>query len=390
MIPTVTVSTNIFYNDNTPAEGVKVRALLQSPSQYSDGYIVQKPVEAFVDELGYVELELWPNENGTQDTFYVIEAVDSKLEELLNVVAVVPESATPLELEDIALPMKTLSLGQSSGNVASIRRINTAEGIIGGGDLSQNREHRIDLTTITSERISPTLSDIIAIQDPTQPDAVQWVKIGDLPGLNYPVQERTYAITGQTVILIDEDFIPNTGQIQLSINGRDVYSGDWIETEGQIELDIVGGLEGGEEILVTVLKAASFGAGGSLDSTDIAYGTGTVQDALDELYSTTESSPWAPIVGDVSLLAGNRIFADPTSAPITLTLPATPVVGTSVKITEASQSSNIVGSDLINPITVDRNGELIMDLPDNLIIDQALVSVELVYMSPSRGWRLLE
>lgn len=247
----------------------------------------------------------------------------------------------------------------------------------------------VDLTTITEENLTPSLTDIIAVQNPLNPGEVKYVSLDNLPGVNFPVEELSYATAGQGVILITEDFIPNNGQIHLHINGLKLPPEDFTEGIQEITLDTP--LIGGEEILVTILKAASLGAGGSLDATDVAYNAETVQTALDTLFSLNTVTPWVTIAVDTLATAGDRFFINPTTNQVTVTLPINPVMGTTVSIIEVSEASNISGSSsLINTIVISRNGELIMDLADNLIIDQSFVSIELIYLDAARGWRFRE
>ena len=397
-IPTVTVNSQLFFSNGDPAEGIKIKAFLKSPSQNPDGYVVPLPdgVETLVDANGDFSLELWPNTDSTLDSYYHIQAYSCDLEEFLNVIAVVPESAVPLNLEDIALPISTISLAGASGNVPSIRKVLAGEGLAGGGDLSMDRTFDLDLTTITTERLASevTLSDIIAIQDPNVPGAVRYIPLSSLPGIGFPEEERSYASVGQTEIPVVTPFTPNNGQIQLAINGRDVYSGDYSETTGLLTLSEP--LEGGEEILVRVLKSASLVAESGVQASDIAYigGSATnVEEALDELYSLSSSTPFVTLNSNTLLNDGDRVFADPTSGSIVLTLPASPIPGVSrVTVIEASQASNIIGSgpSVINNVTIARNGQLIMDVADDLILDQAHVSIDLYFMSSVRGWRFSE
>lgn len=75
-----------------------------------------------------------------------------------------------------------------------------------------------------------------------------------------------------------------------------------------------------------------------------------------------------------------RILADTSSAPFTLTLPASPKVGDSITIMDAG------GAWTTNNLTVARNGQNIIGIADDLLLDASDTWVELVYYSASRGW----
>jgi hypothetical protein len=67
------------------------------------------------------------------------------------------------------------------------------------------------------------------------------------------------------------------------------------------------------------------------------------------------------------------ILTDTSAGSFTITLPATPVVGAQVVITDTANSWGI------NPLTVARNGSTIGDLAENLICDISGISIQLVF-----------
>ena len=78
---------------------------------------------------------------------------------------------------------------------------------------------------------------------------------------------------------------------------------------------------------------------------------------------------------------GTRYDCDTTSAGFTVTLPATPTAGQRVGIKDIS------GAAGTNPITVGRNGSLIMNLAEDMTISTAYRGAYLVY-NTVRGWLL--
>lgn len=391
-VPTVEITTNISYASGASAENVHVIAELQSPAQNSDGYIVQKIVKGIVDVNGDVTINLWPNDLGDTNSFYKITAYDEILGELLKVVTVVPDSIIPLELEDIAMPINGFSLANASGNVASIRRIDTLEGINGGGDLSTNRTHILDLNTISTEAINPALDWIIPIQDPGSVDGVRYIRLLDIPGIASDDYEYSIAVDGQTEILIEKQFVPDSNALDVYINGKHQcptsYTEDTINDvvyNGRIILSEP--MEDGDEICIKIKGLLSISNTG-IDSGQVLYsGGGSVEDALNTLFSASGLSPWQEVNTDTTVNSGDRIFVSTNTGPVTITLPPTPSIGDSIQIVDTTSSVFTgIGNTLVNDITVDRNGNFIMELTENLIIDQAKVSLEFIYSGASVGW----
>jgi len=95
-------------------------------------------------------------------------------------------------------------------------------------------------------------------------------------------------------------------------------------------------------------------------------------------------NPW--ITQDTAYTAtnGDRIFADTSSGSFTITLPATPAVGDSVRI------KDLAGTFATNPLTVDNNGNLIDGQNDTLLVDLHDAGFEVVYSGATYGWKLLE
>ena len=394
-VPTVQVKTTINYSNGNAASGVHVIAELQSPSQTDDGYIVSKKIKGIVDINGDVTLNLWPNDLGIVGSFYLIEAYDEILGDLLKVVAVVPESPIPIDLEDIAMPVCSFSLANASGNVAGIRRVDTTGGITGGGDLTTNRTHSIDLTTITTNEPSPPGEWIVAVQNPAQPGQVRYARLGDLPGLGIDSVEQSTATPGQTVIFIEAAFSPNTYQLDVYIEGKYQCPDTYVESIVNIppyngKVIISEPLEGGEDICIKIKKSSPFSGG--VDASQVTYsGGGSVEDALDTLFSTAAASPWQLITGNYTATLGDRLFISTDAGPITVTLPPLPSIGYSVNIIDITSSLFVgLGNQLINNITVNRNGSLMLELPENLIVDQARVSIEFIYSGPTIGWTFSE
>ena len=86
------------------------------------------------------------------------------------------------------------------------------------------------------------------------------------------------------------------------------------------------------------------------------------------------------VSSNITMAANNNYFVD-TSAARTLTLPASPTLGDTIVIYDAS------GTAATNNITIARNGSNINGVADNAIIDVNQASSILVYTGSTLGWR---
>jgi len=76
------------------------------------------------------------------------------------------------------------------------------------------------------------------------------------------------------------------------------------------------------------------------------------------------------------------IFADTSGGSWTLTLPASPLLGDIVSMNDLN------GSWESNPVTIDRNGQRINGLLENLLCDVNNCCIKLVYSNVTYGWKI--
>ena len=86
------------------------------------------------------------------------------------------------------------------------------------------------------------------------------------------------------------------------------------------------------------------------------------------------------VCSNITMAANNNYFVN-TSAARTLTLPASPTLGDTIAIYDAS------GTAATNNITIARNGSNINAVADDAIIDVNQASSILVYTGATVGWR---
>ena len=95
-------------------------------------------------------------------------------------------------------------------------------------------------------------------------------------------------------------------------------------------------------------------------------------------------NPWSTKTSGYTAVNNDRLFVDTSSAAVTITLPATPNAGDTVRILD------LAGTFGTNNCTVGRNSSKIMGLSENLTLSVNNVGVGLVYTGSTYGWKLVE
>jgi hypothetical protein len=90
------------------------------------------------------------------------------------------------------------------------------------------------------------------------------------------------------------------------------------------------------------------------------------------------------VTSSASINSNEEIFADTTSGPITLTLPASPVQGNRVKVMDAKGTW-----DSTNKCVIARNGNMIAGYASDLELTVPNDSVELVFYTTTSDWRMV-
>jgi hypothetical protein len=105
--------------------------------------------------------------------------------------------------------------------------------------------------------------------------------------------------------------------------------------------------------------------------------TAAYQASYNAAIITNAMSPYTAVAGD-------DLLVDVSAGPVTITLPGSPTIALQpVFIT------HIDGDIGTNPITVARNGQLIMGLSENMTINTTNASLALGFSDAGRGWRLV-
>lgn len=177
-------------------------------------------------------------------------------------------------------------------------------------------------------------------------------------------------------------------------------------TAAKLGSDVAGtGLGGGNGAALTVnfgtgasqaiegsnLASTANGAGASLVGVeDVAANfTGTTVEAvLAELQTNINSvsagvNSWTVTTASVTAATGSQHAVDSTSAAVTVTLPASPSAGDSVRVFDAGRAVST------NAITIARNGENIQGVADDVVNSSVEgADVTLVYINGTIGWAI--
>lgn len=196
---------------------------------------------------------------------------------------------------------------------------------------------------------------------------------------------------------VDGDFSAG-GQITLSPAGSDVYIQPSIDgtvvifpsAYGSIDNMVIGGTTPKIGYFTDLVVESSATSTTPFDGAlTVAGGVGIVKDLyvggtiFGTLSSTsTTGTPWQIIETNYTATNRDRLFISTTVTAVTVTLPATPMLGDFVEFIDYA------GSFGVNTATIARNSELIMGIPEDLIVDFAGAANTLIYAGPAEGWRL--
>ena len=103
--------------------------------------------------------------------------------------------------------------------------------------------------------------------------------------------------------------------------------------------------------------------------------------------ATATSSPgitWNIASSNATMVVSNGYFVDTSGGPKTMTLPASAILGDTIRI------NDLAGSFATNNLTIARNGHKIQGIADDLLIDADQSSFGLVYSNSTYGWKVLE
>ena len=107
-----------------------------------------------------------------------------------------------------------------------------------------------------------------------------------------------------------------------------------------------------------------------------------LRDAIETINVSSGILTWEVITGATNAVAGHGYLCNTSGGALTLTLPASPSVGDTIGIKDAASTFNTYN------VTVARNSLKIMGLSEDMTVDLANISLELVYSGATYGWRI--
>jgi len=125
-----------------------------------------------------------------------------------------------------------------------------------------------------------------------------------------------------------------------------------------------------------VLSPAKGGTGLSSPGT---AGNVLTSNGTDWVSNPSSNGSWSIKTSNYTAVAGEWIFCDTTAGAFTITLPATPSATDYVTIASGPAAAT-------NAVTIARNGSTIMGLAENMNVNNANISFQLVYSGTT--WRL--
>ena len=101
---------------------------------------------------------------------------------------------------------------------------------------------------------------------------------------------------------------------------------------------------------------------------------------LSQTLQRSVNGRWRTITANATLVAGDYVLVDTSGGAVTVTLPATPSLGDTIRLVDGS------GSFSTNNLTISPNGEKIAGATGDQVTTQNRASFELVYFDQDNGW----
>jgi hypothetical protein len=187
-----------------------------------------------------------------------------------------------------------------------------------------------------------------------------------------PTNQIDYAQEG---IVFDGVRFGSVTTSTLAVSSTSVFTGavdlvggvaDDFTVTGEVTADMFNGDVTADTVTITGTPTANS------DATTVEW----VRDAI--------GGNWAIKDADYAVSGGESVFANTTSGPFNITLPASPVANL-----DRVRIADIAGTWGQTPVNLLRNGTLIMGLAEDFALNVRNASVELIYSGPTYGWRFV-
>ena len=167
--------------------------------------------------------------------------------------------------------------------------------------------------------------------------------------------------------------------LQAAFNGSTGHSHDGTSGEGP-QIDTAGIADDA----VTAAKIDDNAVGvAALNLSDGTAGQFLKTDGAGTISFADAALQWSVITSSQTAAANRGYFVNTSGGAVTLTLPASPTIGDTVRVADLDNAAT-------NNITIARNGNNIMGSADDLLVATDNSALGLVYSDASNGWRLLE
>ena len=127
------------------------------------------------------------------------------------------------------------------------------------------------------------------------------------------------------------------------------------------------------------LKLSAYLGGSWVDVNGSTGYTGSIGQTGSSIQMT-----WQVISSSSTVAVNYGYFVDTTGAAVTLTLPASAVIGNTIRF------NDLAGNFAVNSLTIARNGHKIQGVADDLAVSDKQASFGLVYSNATYGWKILE
>jgi hypothetical protein len=120
------------------------------------------------------------------------------------------------------------------------------------------------------------------------------------------------------------------------------------------------------------------------DTTSNQWAEMEAYQSFNSAVSSSSSFTWNIANSNITMTASNGYFVDTTGGAKTMTLPASAVIGDTIRI------NDLAGTFGANNLTVGRNSSNIQGVAQDLVVSINQSSFGLVYSNSTYGWKLLE
>ena len=120
------------------------------------------------------------------------------------------------------------------------------------------------------------------------------------------------------------------------------------------------------------------------DTTSNQWAEMEAYQSFNSAVSSSSSFTWSIANSNATMSASNGYFVDTTGGAKTMTLPASAVIGDTIRI------NDLAGTFGANNLTVGRNSSNIQGVAQDLVVSINQSSFGLVYSNSTYGWKLLE